>query len=188
MSLPFTQQQCFYIAIFAFMVLGFQRGWRRELVSLVFILLAVFLVHPDTSNALGSFLGRLPVIIGYLGTNSAPPPAQPVSFLGGPMWSLIIFIGMVILGYYAGNKLFSGPTTPQDRFFGIIPALVAGAFVLSYLSSYLPRNPVTGQPTLSLNVASPDPTNYIPVIFVIAIVALVIALIAARSKKAPAKK
>ena len=37
-------------------------------------------------------------------------------------------------------------------------------------------------------VQAPDPANYVPVIFAIAIVSLVVALIAARAKKPPAKK
>lgn len=60
MSLPFTDQQCFFIAIVIFAVIGFQRGWRREVVSLAFILLAVLLVRPDSSRAVSEFLSRLP--------------------------------------------------------------------------------------------------------------------------------
>src|SRR5689334_10713548 len=102
MSLPFSGPQCFFIAILGFIVLGFQRGWRRELVSLVFVLLASVLIHADTSDNISSFLGRIPVVFAYM-TNSTPPaPASP-SFLAGPFWSLIIFTGIVVLGYIVGN-------------------------------------------------------------------------------------
>jgi hypothetical protein len=187
MLLPFTEQQCFFIAIFVFLVLGFQRGWRRELVSLVFILLASFIVRPDTSNAVGSVLTRLPGVIGGASASSSTsqqPVAQVTSLWGGPFWSLVIFAGLVLLGYYVGNKVFPQPTTPQERFIGIVPAVISGAFVLEYLSNYFKET--AGSASLKVNMQSPDPLNYIAVIFVIAVIALVVALIASQRK--PVKK
>ena len=181
MSLPFTGQQCFFIAMLVFIVLGFQRGWRRELVSLVFVLLASVLINPGTSDNVSGFLGRVPAIFAYM-TNSAPPQTNTsaVSFLSGPVWSLIIFIAVVVLGYVVGNKAFPRPTAPQDRFLGVILGVVSGAFILAYLSNYMP--------SVTVDLADSSPSNYIPVIFVIAILALIVALIAARVKKAPVKK
>lgn len=184
MSLPFTEQQCFFVAILAFVVAGFQRGWRRELVSLVFILLASFLVHQDTSNSVGSFLGRIPAVIGYAAGSSQPQSTQATSFLAGPFWSLIIFVGLVALGYYVGNKAFPRPFTPQERLIGIVPALVAGAFVLGYLSNYF--RSTGGRSAVTVNIQSPDPLNYVAIIFVIALIAIAVAVIASRRK--PARK
>ena len=188
MQLPFTDQQCFFVAILVFMVFGFRRGWRREIVSLVFVLLAVFLIKPNTSDYVGSFLARLPGIIAYM-TNSQPQPVSSSStgFLAGPFWSLVFFAGIVALGYYIGNRVFPKPTTPQERLIGIIPAIVSGAFVLSFLSAYI-KTTSGGKSNININVQPPDPGSYIPIIFVIAIVALVAALIASRARKAPAKK
>ena len=188
MSLPFTEQQCFFVAILAFVVIGFQRGWRRELVTLVFVLLAFFLIRPDSGRSFGEFLARLPSVFAYLlGSSVAPQTAtadQVSSFLG-PWGPLLIFIGVIALGYYIGNKAFGRPATPSERFIGIIPAVIYGAFILAYFSSILPRSQGN---LVTLAVQAPDPANYVPVIFVIAIIALVVALVSARAKKPPAKK
>lgn len=188
MSLPFTEQQCFFVAILAFVVIGFQRGWRRELVSLVFVLLAVFLIHPDTSRSIADFLARLPAVLVYLvGGNATPPTAtaESVSSFLGPWGTLLVFAVVVVVGYIVGNRVFPRPSTPHERFIGIVPAIISGAFILAYLSSLLPKSQGN---LVTVAVQAPDPANYVPVIFAIAIVALVIALVAARTKKPPAKK
>ena len=173
MSLPFSQAQCFFVAILVFIGVGLQRGWRRELVSLVFILLASFLVNPGTSNNVSSFLSRF---LAFL-MNS---PAPQATFLAGPFWSLIIFIGLVVLGYYVGNQAFPKPTSAQERFIGVIPAIIGGAFVLGYLSNYFTAT----RGHVTVDVESPNPGNYIAVIFFIVVVAIVVAVIASRNKAA----
>ena len=89
---------------------------------------------------------------------------------------------MVALGYYVGNKAFPRPSSPQERFIGIVPAVIAGAFVLGYLSNYF--RTTAGRSTVSVDIQSPDPLNYAAVIFLIAVVAIVVAVIASRRKAA----
>lgn len=190
MSLPFTDQQCFFVAILVFAVAGFQRGWRRELVSLVFVLLAVFLVRPDSSKTFGQVLARLPGTFSFLVSGSAQGNAgnvgNAVGGFMGPLGSLLIFLAIGVIGYLVGNRAFGKPTTPQERFIGIIPATISGAFVLAFLSNFFPKD-ATGRSLFTVAIQPPDPGNYLPVIFVIAVVSLVVALIAARTKKTPAK-
>jgi hypothetical protein len=180
MFLPVTSQQCFFIALCFFMVVGFVRGWCREVISLVFVLLAVCLIHPDTSNALNCFLGRSGYAITYLGgaSQQLPPTCSSViSFLSGAFWSLLIFVFLVALGYLIGNRLFPQPRFVLDRFFGIVPAIISGSFILFYLSSFLKA---AGQPTSFLvNVQQANPNQFVPVMFVIVIVSIILALIAA---------
>lgn len=184
MILPLTSQQCFFFTMLAFIVVGFTRGWRREIMSLVFILLAVALVHPDTSDVLNNFLARLGNFMTYLsgeGSLNSTPSSPGLSFLGGPFWSLVIFVLIVLLGYYVGNRVFPIPSTTHERFLGVIPAIIAGAFVLFYLSSY--AKTTGGQANLQVNIAPPDPITFTPVIFVLALIALVVGLVASRIKK-----
>lgn len=187
MSLPFTEQQCFFVAILVFVVIGFQRGWRRELVSLVFVLLAVFLVRPDSARTFGLFLARLPAVFAYLvgGSAQANTFSPDAAGLLGPWGLLLIFALVIILGYYIGNRAFPRPAAPQERFIGIVPAIISGAFILAYLTSVLPKS---GGNQVTLALEAPDPSNFIPVIFVIAIIALMVGLVAARAKKPPVKK
>lgn len=191
MSLPFTETQCFYVAILVFIVVGFQRGWRRELVSLVFVLLGIFLIRPDSGKTFSEFLTRLPQVFGFLVTGSsssnAQPPAQATDFFLGPWGAIILFAAIVGLGYFIGNKAFPKPGTPHERFIGIIPGIVSGAFIMAYLSSLIPKT-ANGQSLFTVAVQAPDPGNFVPVLFLIAIVAVIVALIAARAKKAGGAK
>ncbi len=189
MTLPLNSQQCFFITMLVFIVVGFIRGWRREIMSLVFILIAVVLIHPDTSDALNGFLGSIGNFVAYL-SGSAPlnsaPSSPGLSFLGGPFWSLVIFVLIVALGFYVGNRVFPQPTSAHEQFLGVIPGIISGAFILFYLSSY--AKSTGGSANLQVQIAPPDPTTFVPVIFVLALIALVVGLIASRFKKAPAKK
>src|SRR5436305_3070077 len=144
MSSLFGGFQCFFIAILAFIVIGYQRGWRRELISLVFVLLASVLIHADTSDSLSTFLGRISAFFVFMTTGTSAPSTSPLNFLGGPVWSLIIFAGIVLLGYFVGGKVFPKPATPTERFLGIIPSILSGAFILGYLRSYIQTT--TNQP------------------------------------------
>jgi hypothetical protein len=176
---PLNTEQCFFISMFAFGVVGFRRGWRREVMALVFVLLAFALVRSDTSDVLNRFLVRLENAFAYLSGSgqltSSPPSSQGLSFLGGPFWSLVIFGLIVALGYYIGYKVFEEPKTPHERFLGIIPAIISGAFILFYLSSYVGSG--------NLQVPLPNPSTFVPLIFLFSIGALVIAFIASRFKK-----
>ncbi len=190
-SLPFTAQQCFFVAIFIFIVAGFFRGWKRELVSLVFILLGIVLVNPASTNAIGQFLTRLPSTISYLTTGTANNPslipAQNYTF--GPLGTLIIFFLIIAAGYYAGNQAFPKPASAGERFIGIIPALVSGAAVLYYLDHSGIFASTGNGATFATVFQLPDPGTYIPFLFIVAIVALIVALISNRvGKKGGAKK
>jgi uncharacterized membrane protein required for colicin V production len=195
MSLPFSSQQCFVVVMLAFIVLGFWRGWRRELISLVAVLLAFFLVRPESSGTVGQFLTRLPNTVSYMFTGSASAassqapqiPAATTNSMA-PFWSLLLFAGIIALGYYISVKAFPKPSTPHERLIGIVPAVISGGFVLAYLGSYFSQGS-GGTSNFSVNVQSPNPADYIPVFFFVIIVALVVALIFARTRKsAPAKK
>ena len=186
MSALFSGSTCFFVGILAFAVFGFQRGWRRELISLVFILLASVLITASTSDAVGTFLGRIPAGLAYLVGLSAAPSSQPLSFIQGPIWSLAIFGALIVLGYFVGNRVFPKPATPPERIIGIIPGVVSGAIVLGYLANFIQQQ--QSNPTVSVDLTTANPGNYIPVIFVVAILALVVAIIVARTRKPAAKK
>jgi hypothetical protein len=186
-SLPFTNSQCFFVAILVFIVVGFQRGWRRELITLVFVLLAVILIRPNASGFITGLFARIPAMLGYLFTGStqtgATGTAVSNNFLG-PWGTLLVFIIVVALGYIVGQRVFPKPATPAERFIGIVPSVISGAFILYYLTTgpFFAKN-TSGQSFFSVVVQPPDPTNYVPIIFVIAVVAVVVGLIAARAKK-----
>ncbi len=175
-------QQIFYVGIIVFAFIGLQRGWRRELISLVFAAIAAFLLIPGNGNTFQVFLSRLLGAIGVLLTGSQPSPTAPLA----PWVALLVFAAVLLVGYYVGNKAFPAPATPPERIIGIVPAIITGAIVLDYLFRYFIN--VTGSSTLNLSLPTPDPTTFVPLLFVIALVTVVVALIASRMKKTPAKK
>src|SRR5712664_2944499 len=63
MTFSLTAPQCFFLVILAFAVVGFQRGWKRELVSGGCSLVAVLFLFLGGGNGLAQFLFlRLPII------------------------------------------------------------------------------------------------------------------------------
>ena len=194
-SLPFTDSQCFLGAILVFIIVGFQRGWRRELITLIFVLLAVILIRPGTGGGfITGLFARVPALFDFLFSGStrtgATGTAISNNFLG-PWGTLFAFAIVVAIGYVVGQRVFPKPTTPTERFIGIVPSVISGAFILYYLtnSNFFAKN-TAGQSFFSVVVQPPDPTNFMPIIFVIAVVAVVVGLIAGRAKKSapPAKK
>lgn len=184
MLLPLTSQECCFTALCIFMVVGFIRGWGREVVSLVFILLAVCLVHPNTSDAFNCFLGRSGNFIIYVSGSSQLPNSacnSGISFLGGAFWSLLIFVLLVTLGYCVGNRVCPYPRCTLTRFLGILPAVISGTIILFYLCFYMKA--IGGPTNLQMNLQQLDPSSFVPVVFVILIITLVIALITSCCKR-----
>jgi len=184
MLLPLTSQECCFSILLIFIVTGFIRGWGREVISLVFILLAVCLVHPDTSDAFNCFLGRSGRFITYVSGSSQLPSSacdSGISFLGGAFWSFLIFVLLVTLGYCIGNRICPHPRCLMTRFLGILPAVISGTIILFYLCFYMKA---IGEPTnFRVNLQQVNPSSFVPVIFVILIITLVVVLIVSCCKK-----
>ena len=191
MALLLTSAQFIFIFVLVFGFVGFLRGWRRELVSMGFTLVAVLFLYIGGAAGLAQFvLVRFPEIIGYItdyAIGARPgtiPNPNPTAVLMTAVGTIII---AAALGYLIGNKVFLASTSklPADRFLGIIPGMVTGFALITYISHLFASSP---QITFGLSTPSPSNLgNYIFFIIVAAIVALVIGLIAARAKKSGGK-
>lgn len=194
MQLLFTSQQCFFVAILAFGVLGFWRGWRRELVVLGFALAGVLFLMINGGQGVADFLFvKTPKILQEIfssGSIKEPPKPSASTVL---ITTLLTFAAFVAAGYLIGNRAFpsKGGLTPTERFLGVIPGLVTGYFVMFYLTNNLFK-------ALPVSVSWQTPSQsvigqYVPWLFLFAIVAIVAGLISSRMKKSgggapPAKK
>jgi hypothetical protein len=183
MSLLFTSQQCFFVAILAFGVLGFWRGWRRELVVLGFALAGIlFLMINGGQGVADFFFVKTPKILQeiFTSSNAKEPPAPSASTV--LITTLLTFAAFVAAGYLIGNRAFPGKQlTPTERFLGVIPGLVTGYFVMFYLTNNLFK-------ALPVSVSWQTPSQsvigqYVPWLFLFAIIAIVGGLIASRMKK-----
>lgn len=190
MNVVLTAQQCFFVVILAFAVVGFQRGWKRELVSLGFSLGAVLFLFLGGGNGLAHFLFvNMPVVVQVVvspsanaaHTSTAAVPQNDVFFT-----TVIAFVVIVGAGYLVGNRAFPRPTLPQERLLGILPAMVSGYFLMLYVTNVLAKSS-----QLTFGVNTPDQSqigNSVFVIFLIALVVVVAALIAASAKKSSGGK
>jgi peptidoglycan/LPS O-acetylase OafA/YrhL len=180
MAWQLNATELFYIAIIAFGVIGFTRGWRREVVSLAFVLTGVLFLYLNGGEYIAKILFQyLPRIIGFVLTEKAPAKPPDPSKTVVEITTLITFIVIVFMGFAVGNRAFEGPKTSADRILGIIPAVITGFAIIS--SSIFVGNTLF---TLAIEPIKLNSVgNYMLVIFIIAVVALVLGLISASAKK-----
>jgi ABC-type anion transport system duplicated permease subunit len=190
MSLLFTSQQCFVFSIVAFGVIGFLRGWRREVISLAFALTGVLFLLLNGGDALAQLVFvKTPVVLRYIfSSGPVSTPARPDAIAVLTV-TLIAFVVIVVVGYYIGNRAFPGKNlTPAEHLLGVLPGLVTGYFLITYIANIFAKSPLitVGFGTPTQNVV----TNYVPLLIIVAIVVVLAGLIASRVKKpgAPAKK
>ncbi len=190
MSLSLTAPQCFFLVILVFAVVGFQRGWKRELVSLGFSLGAVLFLYLGGGNGMAQFVFvRLPVIAQIVvgGSNSHPStPSTAVPTGDVLITTVVTFIIIIGAGYLIGNKAFPKPATPAERLLGILPAIVSGYFLMLYVTNVLTKTSL-----ITFGVATPTQGavgNYMLIIFIVAVVVVVAALIATSAKKSSGGK
>lgn len=183
MTFSLAAPQCFFIVILAFAVVGFQRGWRRELVSLGFSLGAILFLYLNGGKGLADFLFvRLPVIAQIIaGNNATHTTTNTVSATNVLITTVATFILVVAAGYLVGNKAFPRPNAPQERLLGILPAIVSGYFIMLYVTNLLSNSSLI---TFAVNTPGQSQLGtYVLIIFVIAVVVILAALIASSAKK-----
>ena len=186
MAFLLDSTQCFFIGIIVFGIIGFMRGWRREVISMGFVLAGVLLLTIASNLVVQLVFVRIPEIFQYITTGKVQgsPPSQSTNSV--LILNLIVFALIVAVGYIVGNRAFKGPLTPGERLLGIVPGLVTGFFLVYYIS-----NTFTASHLITLGVGTPTQnalSNYIPLLFLVAVVLVIVGLIASRARKAPAKK
>ena len=191
MAFLFTPQQCFIVAIVGFGVIGFWRGWRREVISLAFALTGVLFLLLNGGDAVAQLVFvKTPTILHYIFSSGPAPVSPPPSPTAVLIVTLITFVVIVVVGYIIGNRAFPGGKNlqPADRLLGVLPGLVTGYFLITYIANIFAKSPLitVGFGTPSQNVV----TNSVPLLIIVAIVVVVAGLIASRTRKSapPAKK
>ena len=190
MSVLLTAPQCFFLVILAFAVVGFQRGWKRELVSLGFSLVAVLFLYLGGGKGLAQFLFlRLPVILQLaVGGTASNAQTGTVSTSDVLITTIVTFIVIIGAGYLIGNRAFPRPNSPSERLLGILPAIVTGYFLMLYVTNVLSTASL-----ITFGVSTPKQDvvgSYMLIIVVAAVVIILAALIATSAKKpsGPPKK
>jgi len=190
MAWQLSAPQCFFLAIIAFGVVGFQRGWRREIISLAFTLTGtLFLVFGSLGLAQFVFINLPRAAQALLSgtTTGTPPPAMTLSDPRVAISTGIAFITFIGLGYLISMRVAPKAANATERILGVIPAVISGYAILTFITAAFGKTAL-----FSVGVNTPNQSligSYLLVIFIVVVVAVIVALIAASSKKkAPAKK
>jgi len=187
MSFILNSGQFYLIIIAIFAIIGFARGWRREVISMAFIVPTVLFLYIGGGNGLASFFLRVPYGTnlftgGAVGPKTPPPPPDANQVL---VVSVITLIVAIALGFLVGNRAFKPTGTPTERFLGIIPGLAEGVAIIAMIGRLFASNP-----QITVGTATPNPNNLgngFLVIFLIAVAALIIGLLARRVGKGSKK-
>lgn len=189
MAWQLTAPQCFFIAIIAFGVIGFQRGWRREVISLAFTLTGIlFLVFASLGLAQFVFVNLPRATLTLLSGTSTAQPATTIS-ANDPRVVICTagaFVCFIVLGYLVSRRAAPKPSSTAERIFGIIPAVISGYAILTFISNTFVKTSL-----FTFNVNTPNQTlvsSYLLVIFIVVVMAVIVALVAASTKKKPAGK
>jgi hypothetical protein len=174
-----VQEALFLLSIIIFGIIGYQRGWQRETISLLFIILGVGFLNLNG----GTYLSRLlyQFLLGKSISEKDLLHSHPNVWLFVTIGSLIVIIA---LGYIIGSRS-PKPKDGQGRTLGLIPGIITGAVIGAELTFYLLPNSgksviTTGTIQMNLNFLG---NLTVLLIFVIAVVVVVIGLMATRPKK-----
>ena len=174
--------QCLFLVVLVFAVLGFMRGWRREIVSLLFTLAGVLIIGLNGGTAVAqTIFVRIPLAF-QDPNNLQKPPAPNGTAIA--VVTVLTLVAIIALGYVIGNKVFPKPATPAERIWGVIPGIIAGLaiyFTISQMAPYLTKGPAIG-----LFISAPNSNvigNSLLLIFVILVVLVIIGLITSNTKK-----
>ncbi len=191
MSFTLGSPQCFAIIVILFGFLGFLQGWRRAVVVMGFTLAAVLFLYIGGANGIAQFLFvRIPQTINVLTGGAIFPKSPPPPTSTEVLISVLVVLGLAVaLGFIIGGRAFpsikAGSVTftahTSERFLGIIPGLVTGFAIISYISHIF-----ASSQTITVGATTPSPGNlgnYILVLVVVCIVAIVVALLTARFGK-----
>lgn len=179
-----TAQDYFFFIIIITGIVGFIRGWRREIVSLAFLFAAIlFLAVGGGSWITNLIFVRIPYVFGNGSQVPQAPAANTIT-----LTTIITFLAIVVLGYVVGNRAFPKPSLPFDRIMGIIPGIIAGIALYTLIAN----TPVAALlSSIDIKASTPDQGvvgNSLLLLFLIVIAVVIIGLISASAKKSAPKK
>jgi hypothetical protein len=185
-ALDLGAPQFIFIVVLFFAVIGFQRGWRRGLVTLGFYLGVLLILVLGGGEGIASFFLKvlpkvLQVMVGQTPQDLPDPNAGQILFI-----KLITLVVAIILGYVVSNKAFpQKPSTPHERLLGILPSIIGGYALVIYVSNKL----VPSANLLTVrNVDQNSAGSSLGIIILVAVMVVIAAVIAFNAKKPPAKK
>ncbi|MEO8973472.1 MAG: CvpA family protein [Ktedonobacteraceae bacterium] len=174
--------QCFFLIVLVFAVAGFMRGWRREILSLAFILAAVLVIGIGGGQVVAQWIFvRIPLAFQDPNNLQRPPSPNSTEII---IVTVLTFVAMIVIGYLIGNRVFPKPTTPADRVWGLVLGIIAGLAIYFTISQITPV--LSKGSDIGLLVPSPNQSvigNSLLLIFVVLVVLVIVGLITSNVKK-----
>lgn len=119
--------QCFFVLVAVAALVGYIRGWAREVVTCAVVLGAVLYLAAGGERWL----------VG-MAANHLPGPLAALAASGnGLAIGLVALVGASALGYWLGNEYGAGPTLHRHRLSGMLPGAAIGAAFTYYLSEHI---------------------------------------------------
>jgi hypothetical protein len=183
MTWQLTSLQFFIIAIVAFGIVGFQRGWRREIVSLAFTLTGILFLTFGSLGLANFVFVHFPRALSTLTSGTLGVPSASSIDANDPRVAVsatITFLLFIILGFLVSNRVAQKPAGPPEKLFGVIPGVIGGYAIMTFLSNALSNS------SLHFDINTPDQQHigsYLSVIFIIIVIVIILALISASFKK-----
>jgi hypothetical protein len=131
-----SQVQLAVILVVVTAVIGFRRGWGREVITCAVVLgTLVFLQLGGLGALSGAFANAFASMSGPGSTNCAVRDTAVAAKTSDPpqLLALLIFAGMVWLGYSVGGQHGSAAVTLGHRFWGLIAGAITGGAIAYYL-------------------------------------------------------
>jgi hypothetical protein len=180
------------IGIIVMCIIGFPRGWKREMISLAAIITGLIFLGLGGGPAMAFllFVG-VPFLFRAI-QNGAPNTGVQVQSLPSPdstailVTSIVCFFLIIGLGYVIGKRIVDKPSKPVEHFLGLIPAAISGYILTTYVLGAIPL--FAGLPLFSSQLMKVDfSVPSFLFIFIMAVLVVAAALIAGARKKTVAK-
>ena len=176
------------IGIIVMCMIGFQRGWKREIIFLAVIITSLLFLGLGGGPAVAFllFVG-VPFLFGAIQKGAQKTGVQ-VQSLPSPdstavlVTTIVCFFLIIGLGYVIGERVVAKPSKPVEHFLGLIPAAISGYILATYVLGAIPL--FAGLPLFSSQLMKIDfSVPSFLFIFTLAVLVVAAALIAGARKK-----
>ena len=170
------ETQCLFFLLLIGAIVGFLRGWQREVITAAIVLGVVLFLVVGGDGIVWNFLfvGIPNLIQGPAAAGAATQTAAqaPTS----PFLELLEFSGLTGMGYLVGHRYGAPPKTGQHRLSGVLAGLLNGSVVTFFLS----RNIL---PATTVDLTSPSTTlatSYLITFFGLGLIGLLLVVLVKR--------
>lgn len=167
------ETQCLFFLLLAAAVVGFWRGWQREVITAAILMgVVLFLVVGGDSIIWNFLFVGIPALVQGPAAAGAATQAASTSPMN-PFVSLLEFTGLTGVGYVVGHRYGTPAKTSQHRLTGSLAGLVNGAVGAFFLSHNI-------LPAATVDLTSPSTTlatSYLITFFGLGLIALLLVVL-----------